>query len=134
MNKYMKLAFTEAEKSLTTDDVPVGAIIVENGKVIAKAHNTKEKNQVVTHHAEINVIEKACRKKENWYLSECELYVTLEPCKMCLGAIEQARIKKVIYAAPRDKKDNFKSTLKVQGEGLEEAQKLLKNFFENKRK
>lgn len=134
MNKYMELAFKEAEKSIKTDDVPVGAVIVENGIVIAKAHNTKEKKNIVTRHAEINAVEKACKKKKNWYLNNCELYVTLEPCKMCMGAIEQARIKTVIYAAPRDKNDNLKSTTIKQGEGVEKSQKMLKSFFENKRK
>ena len=121
----MKLAFKEAQKSLLTDDVPVGAIIVENGKVIAKAHNTKEKTKLVTRHAEINVVEKACKKKQNWYLNDCE---------MCQGAIEQARIKKVFFAAPRSKENISKSTFKKMEEGLEESQTLLKKFFENKRK
>lgn len=134
MNKYMEIALKEAKKSFKTDDVPVGAVIVEKGKVIAKSHNTKEKNKIVTRHAEINVVEKACKKKKNWYLNDCELYVTLEPCKMCMGAIEQSRIKKVIYAAPRDKKDNLKSPILEQCEGVENSQKLLKTFFENKRK
>ena len=134
MDKYMEIAFKEAKKALKTDDVPVGAVIVEKGKIIAKAHNTKEKKKLVTRHAEINAVEKACKKKKNWYLNECELYVTLEPCKMCMGAIEQARIKRVIYAAPRDKIDNLKQTELIQGKGVENSQKLLKSFFENKRK
>lgn len=130
----MKLAFKEAEKSINTGDVPVGAVIVENGKVISKAHNTKEKNKIVTRHAEINAVEKACKKKQGWYLNQCEMYVTLEPCKMCMGAIEYARIKKIIYAAPRDKKDTLKIPEKIQGEGLQKSQEILKKFFENKRK
>ena len=134
MNKYMELALKEAEKSIKKDDVPVGAIIVQDGKIIAKAHNTKEKNKMVTRHAEINAIEKACKKNKSWYLNNCELYVTLEPCNMCMGAIEQARIKKVYYAAPQEKKDVFKTTIKKQIEGIEYSKKLLKNFFENKRK
>lgn len=134
MDKYMEIAFKEAEKAIKTDDVPVGAVIVENGKIIAKAHNTKEKKKSVTRHAEINAVEKACKKKKNWYLNNCELYVTLEPCKMCMGAIEQARIKTVIYAAPRDKIDNLKQPKLIQGKGVENSQKLLKSFFENKRK
>ena len=134
MNKYMEVAFKEAEKSFKTDDVPVGAVIVENGKIIAIGHNTKEKDKIVTRHAEINAIEEACKKKNCWYLNECELYVTLEPCKMCMGAIEQARIKKIIYAAPRENINSIKTPLKEQGEGVEKSQKLLKIFFENKRK
>jgi len=134
MNKYMELAFKEANKSIKTDDVPVGAVIVENGKIIAKAHNTKERKKMVTRHAEINVVEKACKKKKNWYLNDCELYVTLEPCKMCMGAIEQSRIKTVIFAAPRDKNNNLKMPKMKQGEGVENSRKILKSFFENKRK
>ena len=79
-------------------------------------------------------MEKACKKKKNWYLNDCELYVTLEPCKMCMGAIEQARIKTVIYAASRDKSDNLKTPELKQGKGVENSQKLLKTFFKNKRK
>jgi len=134
MNKYMELAFKEAKKSIKTDDVPVGAVIVENGVVIAKSHNTKERKKIVTRHAEINVVEKACKKKKNWHLNECELYVTLEPCKMCMGAIEQARIKTVIFAAPREKNNNLKLPEMKQGEGVENSRRILKSFFENKRK
>lgn len=134
MDKYMEIALKEAKKALKTDDVPVGAVIVENGKIIAKAHNTREKKKLVTRHAEINAVEKACKKKKNWYLNDCELYVTLEPCKMCMGALEQARIKKVIYAAPRDKIDNLKKPEVKQGKGVENSRELLKFFFKNKRK
>ncbi len=134
LNKYMELAFKEAKKSIKTSDVPVGAVIVEKGQVIAKSHNTKEKKKIVTRHAEINAVEKACKKKKNWYLNNCELYVTLEPCKMCMGAIEQARIKKVIYAAPREKNNNLKSPILKQEEGVEKSKKMLKSFFKNKRK
>ncbi len=134
MNKYMEIAFEEAKKALKTDDVPVGAVIVENGKVIAKAHNTKEKEKIVTHHAEINAIEQACKKKRCWYLNDCIIYVTLEPCKMCMGAIEQARIKKVIYATKREKKVNNVFPQFCQGDGENKSRELLKSFFENKRK
>ena len=134
MEKYMLIALNEAKKSLKTDDVPVGAVIVEKGKIIAKAHNTKEKEKIVTKHAEMIVVEKACKKKKNWYLNECEMYVTLEPCPMCMNAIEQARIKKVYYATKRDK-DVSRETLKIEQKEYEkEAQEMLKNFFKNKRK
>lgn len=134
MNKYMEVALKEAKKSIKYDDVPVGAVIVENGKIIATAHNTKEKTKLVTRHAEINAVEKACKKKKSWYLNDCIMYVTLEPCKMCIGAIEHARIKKVIYAAPRDKKDCLKTPTLIQGEGVENSGKMLKSFFEKRRK
>ena len=103
MNKYMELALKEAQKSLKTDDVPIGAIIVEKSKIISKGHNTREKTHLITRHAEINAIEKACKKKKTWHLDDCILYVTLEPCKMCMEVIKQARIKKIVYAAEQKK-------------------------------
>ena len=94
--KYLNLAFQEAKKAYSKDEVPVGAILLKDDKVIAKAHNLKEKKQSATKHAEILVIEKASKKLHNWHLDDCTLYVTLEPCAMCAGAIMQSRIKKVI--------------------------------------
>ena len=130
----MEFALTEAKKALKTDDVPVGAVIVENGKIIARSHNTKEKKNIVTRHAEINVVEKACKKKKNWYLNNCEMYITLEPCDMCMSVIKEARIKKIYYAAERTK-DVSRETLKVeQSDYQEQSQKLLKDFFEIRRK
>lgn len=134
MNEYMKLALKEAEKSLKHGDVPVGAVIVENGKVISKAHNKKEKYNNVVKHAEIIALEKACRKKKNWHLNDCEMYVTLEPCMMCFSAINQARIKKVYYALKQNKKNVLDYTEIKLFEGGEESQKLLNNFFITKRK
>lgn len=134
MNKYMEVALKEAQKSLKTDDVPVGAVIVEKGKIIAKAHNTKEKTNTATRHAEINVVEKACKKKKSWYLNDCDIYITLEPCQMCKSAIEEARIKKIYYAAKREK-DVSRETLKIElKEYQKESQKIIKDFFKNKRK
>ena len=134
MEKYMDYAIKEAKRSLKTDDVPVGAVIVENDIIIAKSHNTKEKKNKVTRHAEINAIEKACKKKKTWYLNNCELYVTLEPCEMCMSAIKQARIKTVYYAVERNKKNSFNTSKKQINFGNEEAKKILKDFFEKKRK
>ncbi len=134
MNKYMEEALKEAKKALKTDDVPVGAVIVENNRIIAKAHNTKEKKKQTIRHAEINAIEKACKLKKNWYLSNCEMYVTLEPCEMCQSAINQSHIKKVYYATKREK-NVPRETLKIfQKEYQNQSRELLKNFFENKRK
>ena len=134
MNKYMEIALKEAKKALKTDDVPVGAVIVENGKIIARSHNTKEKKNIVTRHAEINVVEKACKKKKSWYLNNCELYVTLEPCEMCMKVIEQARIKIVHFATKREKNVSRETLKEFQNDYQNESQKLLKDFFENKRK
>ena len=134
MNEYIKEALKEAKKSLKTDDVPIGAIIVRNGKIIARGHNTREKKKLITRHAEINALEQACKKKKDWYLNDCELYVTLEPCPMCMSAIAQARIKKVYFLAARDKIEHVKIPEKEQCAGEKEAQKLLYDFFKIKRR
>ena len=99
MNKFIDLAYKEAIKARELDEVPIGAVIVKDNKVIARAHNLKEKTNDPMGHAEILCIKKACKKVGDWYLKDCELYVTLEPCVMCAGAIINARIKKVYYGA-----------------------------------
>lgn len=134
MSKYIELALKEAKKSLKTNDVPVGTIIVENGQIIAKAHNTREKKHKITGHAEINAIEKACKKKKTWHLNNCELYTTLEPCKMCLEVIKQARIKKLYFAAKQEKETNISNVEMIQIKNGENSSKIIKNFFKNKRK
>ena len=95
----MDIAYKEALKAMSEDEVPVGAVIVKDGMVISKAHNLKEKNNDPLGHAEILCIRKASKKLDNWYLKDCELYVTLEPCVMCCGAIINSRIKKVYFGA-----------------------------------
>ena len=134
MNKYFEIAIKEAKKSLKTDDIPVGAVIVENEKIISKAHNTREKNHKITGHAEINAVEKACKRKKTWHLNNCELYVTLEPCKMCMEILYQARIKKIYYILKQEKTVNQKDIEMIQINYNSNAEKLLKNFFKNKRK
>lgn len=146
MNKYMEIALNEAKKSYKKGDVPVGAVIVKKNKIIAKAHNQKEKKKISTYHAEILVIQKACKKLKTWYLNDCELYVTMEPCLMCAGAILQSRIPKLIYSTSNEKfgyissvdsilnqKNNHKVEI-INGIKKEESQKLLIDFFKNKRK
>ncbi len=142
----MNEALKEAKKSYKNGDVPVGAIIVKNNKIIAKAHNEKEKKRNAIKHAEIIAIEKACKKLKSWHLEECELYVTLEPCLMCAGALLQSRIKTLIYATENEKfgyvksiesilnngKNNHKIKI-ISGIGREESQYLLKEFFKEKR-
>ena len=90
--KYMKIAIKEAEKAFNIGEVPVGAVIVKNNKIIAKAYNKKEKLGSVTRHAEIIAIEKASKRISNWRLDNCDIYITLEPCPMCASAIKQSRI------------------------------------------
>lgn len=148
--KFMKLALKEATKALDKEEVPVGAVIVQNGKVIAKAHNLKETKQDTTKHAEILAIEKASKKLSKWRLTDCEMYVTLEPCSMCAGALINCRIKK-LYIGTMDPKTGacgsvlnllsdykFNHTIEVETGILQsDCEKILKEFFSflrNKRK
>ncbi len=135
MDKYMLIAMKEANKSLIYKDVPVGAVIVKNNKIIAKAYNGRHKNQIVTHHAEILAIEKACKKLKNWRLDGCKLYVTLEPCQMCKGAISEARINEVIYGTKREKSKAIKCKYKcIENEGItNKCSTVIKEFFKNVR-
>ncbi len=143
----MEEALKEAEKAKMEEEVPIGAVIVKDGKVIAHAHNTREKKQNAIMHAELIAIDKACKKLKSWRLEDCTLYVTLEPCPMCAGAILNARISKVFYGA-KDKTscDNlFEKILSSQrlnhtceSEQLEEYSKqcssILTEFFKSRRK
>lgn len=100
---YMQMAIEEAEKAAAKGEVPIGAVIVHQGEVIARAHNLRETSQNAVTHAELLAIQEACQKLGNWRLEDTNLYVTLEPCPMCAGAILQSRIPRVIYGA-RDSK------------------------------
>ena len=108
----MKTALAEAEKARQKDEVPIGAVIVCDGKIIARAHNLKEGTKKAIAHAELLAIEKANKKNGDWRLNDCELYVTIEPCLMCVGAIIQARLKKVVYGAPDKKFGAIESVVK----------------------
>jgi len=145
-NKYMKMALKEANKAFKKNEVPIGAILVKDNKVIARAHNMREKNNLATSHAEILVIEKANKKLKSWRLDSCTLYVTIEPCPMCAGAIIQSRIKEVVYGA-RDLKAGahssvlnlfafpFNHKVNVQsGVMEEESAKIISKFFQKLRK
>ena len=145
--KFMKEALKEAKKAYEKLEVPVGAIIVRNGKIIARAHNLKETKIDTTKHAEILAIQKASRKLKSWRLLDCEMYVTLEPCSMCAGAIINSRIKK-IYIGTLDEKTGavgsvlnlfedytFNHKVEVEkGVMKEECENLLKSFFKMLRK
>ena len=100
MNKYFKLAYKEALKAYRLGECPIGCVIVLNDKVIAKAHNLRENKEDPLGHAEILAIKKASHKLKTWRLEECDLYVTLEPCLMCAGAIVNSRIKNVYFTCP----------------------------------
>ena len=140
--KYMNIALIEAKKAYKNNEVPIGCIIVKNNKIISKAYNKKEKTNVVTKHAEIIAIEKACKKLKTWHLNDCILYTTVEPCLMCTGAIIQSRMKKVVYATENEKYGflnkivkESKSKLEIEKNILaEKSISLLQNFFNKKRK
>ncbi|MBP3953669.1 tRNA adenosine(34) deaminase TadA [Bacillus suaedae] len=97
--KWMEYALEEAEKAQIIGEVPIGAVIVKDGQIIAAAHNRRECDQQALAHAELSVIQEACQKLKSWRLLDCTLYVTLEPCPMCAGAIIQSRIPIVVYGA-----------------------------------
>ena len=137
MNEYyMKIAIKEAKKAYKYEEVPVGAVIVKNNKIISKAYNKKEKTKNVTKHAEIIAISKACKKLKNWRLDDCEIYVTMEPCMMCSGAIEQSRINKIIYGV---KNENYGSTHLLKNIEIisqiceKECKILVQSFFKKRR-
>lgn len=143
----MRLAIKEAQKAEMIDEVPIGAVIVKDGKVIARAHNKKESKNQATRHAEIEAIEKATKKVNNWWLEDCDIYVTLEPCAMCAGALINSRLRNIYFGA-YDKKAGccgslynlpvdvrFNHRLGVEGGILEEeCASLLTNYFKKKRK
>ena len=141
-NKFMKQALKEAKKAYEKLEVPVGAVIVKDGKIIAKAHNLKETKTDTTKHAEILAIQKASKKLESWRLLDCEMYITLEPCSMCAGAIINSRIKKIYIGALDEKTgaagsvlnlfEDYKFNHKVEVEsGImeKECESILKEFF-----
>jgi len=135
---YMKEALKEAKKAFKKDEVPIGCIIVKGNKIISKAFNKKELNQIATHHAEILAINKACQKLKTWHLEDCVLYTTVEPCLMCTGAIIQSRIKKVVYGTSNEP---FGHLSKLENSKIEiipnilenECKELLSYFFQSKR-
>lgn len=112
-NKFMKSALKEAEKSYDKEEIPVGAVIVKDGKIIARGHNLKETKNDTTNHAEIIAIQKASKKLKSWRLTGCTMYVTLEPCTMCAGALIQARLDKVVIGTMDEKTGACGSVLNV---------------------
>lgn len=143
---WMSLALKEAVKARNKDEVPIGCIIVKDDKVLARAHNLKIRKKDSTRHAEVECIRKACKKLNSYYLNDCEMYVTLEPCMMCTGAIIQSRLKK-IYIGTRDiKGGSIESSIEIKkvrninhypdyeiGILEDECSKILKDFFKEKR-
>lgn len=145
--KWMKEAIKQAKRAESYDEVPIGCVIVKDNKIISRGYNQREKKQVSTAHAEVLAIEKACKKLGTWRLEDCDLYVTLEPCPMCAGAIVQSRIHKVIFGAYDPKGGSVQTCTHILdvkeynhhpeyiGGILEtECAQLLKDFFKKKRK
>lgn len=142
---YMKAAIEEAKKCALLDEVPVGAVIVKNGEIIAACGNGRESERDATAHAETSAIREACRKLGGWHLAGCELYVTLEPCLMCAGAIVNARLAKVVYGASDEKAGAMGSMTNIldlplnhkpiveKGILEDECSALLRDFFRQKR-
>ena len=145
--KFMKEALKEAKKAYEKLEIPVGCVIVKDGKIIARGHNLKETKKDTTEHAEIIAIKKASKKLDSWRLLDCEMYVTLEPCSMCAGAIINSRIKK-IYIGTMDEKTGaagsvlnlfkdytFNHNVEVETEIMkQDCEKILKDFFKELRK
>lgn len=143
---FMNEALKEARKAYNKEEIPVGAIIVKNGEIIARGHNQKEYKKDSTKHAEIIAINKACKKLEAWRLTNCEMYITLEPCAMCAGAIINSRIKK-IYIGTMDPKTGacgsvlnllkdftFNHNVEIETEIVQQdCEKILKEFFKTLR-
>lgn len=144
--RYMEIALKEANKAFRKGEVPIGAVIVYKNKVIAKAHNQKEQKNNPLKHAEIIAIEKASKKLKTWRLLDCELYVTIEPCLMCSGALIQSRIKKLVYGSKNEKfgyvesiktilndqKNNHKIEV-ISGIKEKETANIMKLFFKKQR-
>ena len=144
--KFMKSAIKQALIAQKKDEVPIGAVIVLDGKIIARAHNLMEKTQLATAHAEILAINKACKKLKSWRLDGAEMYITVEPCAMCAGAIANARIKKVYFGAYETKSGCAQSKYPVLSDsglnhktdfvgGIEHdiCANIIKNYFKSKR-
>ena len=142
--KFMREALKRAKKGLSQGEVPVGAVIVYKGKVIASGYNRRTKTQMATSHAEMYAIDRACRKLKSWRLCDCDLYVTLEPCPMCMGAMLNARIRKLYFGAYEQKGRSMTAelaasnllnhTLEVEGGIMEEeCSAILSGFFKTMR-
>ena len=136
---FMKKAYCEAKKAYKNDEIPVGCVIVCENEIVACGYNKKERKNNALMHAEIIAIDKACRKLGSWRLDNCDIYVTLEPCMMCMGAIIESRIRNVYYGAKNKNEqmyvlnmiDRFVNLYNVNDA---DCSKILSDFFINKRK
>jgi len=140
---YMNLAIMEAEKALEIDEVPIGAVVIYNDKIVGRGYNLKERDSDPTAHAEMIALKDAAQNMQSWRLDKCDLYVTIEPCPMCAGAIVQARIRKLVFGAfdPKagatgslyniveDQRLNHQVSEVKGGILAEKSQRLMKDFF-----
>lgn len=144
--KFMKEAIKQAKKAEVIGDVPIGCVIVHDGKIIARGYNKRNKDKTVLAHAELLAMKKACKKLGDWRLEDCTMYITLEPCQMCAGAIVQARIDKVVIGSMNPKAgcagsvlnllemDGFNHKVEVERGVLEEeCSTMLSGFFKELR-
>lgn len=145
--RYMKVAIKQAKKAENIDEVPIGCVIVYHGKIIARGYNRRNIDKNTLSHAELNAIKKASKRLGDWRLDDCEMYVTLEPCQMCAGAIVQSRIKKVYIGSMNPKAGSAGSVINLlqvkefnhqveieSGILQEECSEMLSDFFKNLRK
>ena len=145
--RYMRMALEEAAKAAERGEIPVGAVVVDqNGEILASTHNLCETEQMPTYHAELLAIQEACKKIGSWRLSDCTVYVTLEPCPMCMGAMIHARVKRVVFGAFDPRAGACGSLLNLSDYPLEaspeirggvlaeESLELLRSFFRQARK
>ena len=114
--EFMTLAIEEAQHALSKDEVPIGAVIVKDGQVVARAHNLREAWRDATAHAEMLALKEACERLKNWRLMGCTMYVTMEPCPMCAGALQQARLARVVYGIPDPKAGAAGSVMNIVDE------------------
>lgn len=142
---FINMALDEAKKAYKINEVPVGAVMVLDGKVIAKAHNLKRNTNTVMNHAEIMCINEASKQIGDWRLNECEMYVTLEPCPMCAGALVQARVRKIYIGSESNIKSNkdivqkilqnseYNHFVEIEYLNNKDCSQILTDFFSNKR-
>ena len=143
--KFMKEALKEAMKAYNKLEIPVGAVIVKDGKIVSRAHNVKEEKKDTTKHAEILAIRKAGKKRNDWRLDGCTMYVTVEPCLMCASCILQSRISRLVFGLREEESGGFGSKYDILEKEIfnfdvkkdvlaDESKQLLQGFFKNRRK
>lgn len=141
--KFMNEAIKQAKKAFDKGEIPIGAVVVKDDKIIARAYNNRQNSRICTNHAEILALQKACKRLGDWRLCDCDIYVTTIPCPMCAGAIVNARIRKVFYGAQNSNKYIFEQIMtqselnhicKFEGDVMaDECSRLLSDFFKQKR-